>query len=172
MERGLSVTLWALVLAFASVASAQEVPPFDAAVQIPNLEFTPTPALERDYDKYFYYHRADTDYDTAVADFRECDAYARGISLRADGGPHGPLVGAATDAIFGAAQRRDIARRNLRVCMNFKEYRRYGLPRSLWEQIHDREVPGETGEARRERLLQVQARLASGPQPRIGAIAQ
>lgn len=160
-------------LALASAARAQEASLIDpAAIEVPGLEFTPTAAIERDYDKYFYYHRDDTDFATALADLRECDAYARGISLRADGGPNGALVGLATDAIFGAAQRRDIARRNLRVCMGFKDYRRYGLPRSIWEQIHSPEAPGETGEARRQRLLQVQARIASGPQPRVGAIAQ
>lgn len=173
MEYRLWLPLSLFALALEPAAAAWQAPTVEAsAIEVPTLDFTPTPAIERDYDKYFYFHRADTDYPTALADFRECDAYARGISIHTQGGASGPLVGLATDAIFGAAQRRDISRRNLRVCMNFKEYRRYGLTRSLWGQIHDSELPGETGEARRERRLRIQARLASGPQPRIGAIAQ
>jgi len=161
-----------LGIVFGAAAWAQAATPPPDAVEVPDLDFTPTAAFERDYDKYFYYHRANTEFATALADLRECDAYSRGISLRADGGPYGVLAGAATDAIFGAAQRRDIARRNFRVCMGFKEYRRYGLPRSIWTRIHSPEGPGETGEARRERLLRVQARIASGPQPRVGAIVE
>ncbi|HEX8624027.1 MAG TPA: hypothetical protein VF782_03000 [Allosphingosinicella sp.] len=154
-------------------ARAQEAPaPDPAAIEVPDLNFTPTPAIERDFDKYFYFHRGGTELGTALADFRECDAYARGISLRADGGPNGLLAGAATDAIFGAAQRRDIARRNLRVCLGFKEYRRYGLPKSIWDRIHSVRAPGESAEARRQRLLLLQARIASGPQPRVGVIAE
>jgi hypothetical protein len=131
----------------ASAAGAQD------AVEIPNLHFTPTPAIEREYGQYFYYHRDDTDFATALADIRECDAYARGISLRLDGGASGPVVGAVTDAIFGAAQRRDI--------------RRYGLPKAIWSQFN---AEDGADEGTRERMMRIQARIASGPRPPSGAI--
>jgi hypothetical protein len=132
--------------------------------EVPDLSFVPTPAIERGYDKFFVYHREATDFATAYADLKECDAYARGISL------HVPAAGALTalvvDAIVGAAQRHDISRRNMRTCMRFKEYHRYGLPEALWKRVGLDPASGSPGEA--ERLLRLQARIASGPRPPAG----
>lgn len=169
MKLGLLLRLFVLGLAVAPAARAQPGPSTDA-IEVPSLDFTATPAIEGDYDKYFYYHRDDTDFATALADIRECDAYARGISLRLDGAMSGALAGALTDAIFGAAQRRDISRRNRRVCMAFKEYRRYGLPKSIWEQLNPEAGSDGNEEAARLRRFRIQARVASGPRPRVGAM--
>ena len=64
--------------------------PDEATVQMPDLSFTPSPAIEGDYDKYYYFHRADTSFATALADLRECDAFARGLPMRP--GYSGPFV--------------------------------------------------------------------------------
>jgi hypothetical protein len=143
-----------------------------ATVELPNLAFQPTPAIERNYDKYFYFHRDDTSFAAAYEDIRECDALARGITLRLDGGPvTGGVTGVIADAILGSAERRRIRRVNMRMCMGFKDYRIYGLPEALWEQFNFEEGLRQVEEARREQLLQVQARVASGPRPQVGAIA-
>jgi hypothetical protein len=141
------------------------------SIPMPNLSFVPNEGTIRNYDKYFYFHRDDTDFGSALADLQECDAYARGISLRADGSPFtGALTGAAMDAIFGSAQRRRIRRVNMRVCMRYKGYRIYGLPKSLWEQFNFSEGLTHVDESLRQRLLRIQARVASGPRPTIGEI--
>jgi hypothetical protein len=169
VKPGLLLRLFILGLALAPAARAQPVPSTDS-IEGPSLDFTATPAIEGDYDKYFFYHRDDTDFATALADIRECDAYARGISLRLDGAMSGALAGGLTDAIFGAAARRDISRRNRRVCMAFKEYRRYGLPRSIWDQLNPEAGSEGNEDSARQRRFRIQARAASGPRPRAGAM--
>src|SRR6218665_2392877 len=81
----------ALLLCAALPASAQvrPQPPFGpppvidpATVTMPDLTFTSSPQIAENFDKYFYFNRADTDFATAYADLRECDGYARGLSFR------------------------------------------------------------------------------------------
>jgi hypothetical protein len=50
-----------------------------ATIPMPNIAFTPTPDIEENYDKYYVFNRADTDFATAYADLQECDDYARGL---------------------------------------------------------------------------------------------
>ena len=144
-----------------------------SSIPLPDLAFVPDEEDIRNYDKYFYFHRDNTDFATAYSDLQECDAYARGITLRADGSPFtGALTGAAMDAVFGSAERRRIRRVNMRVCMRYKEYRLYGLPKSLWERFNFSEGLTRVDESERQRLLRIQARVASGPRPSIGEIAR
>lgn len=170
------VSIVGLIAAFCCAPSlrAQSVaaPAIDpAAIVVPDLRFTPDPGTIRNFDKYVYFHRDDTDFATAYADLRECDAYARGVGFYVDGSPFtGVLTGIAVDAIFGSAERRRIRRVNMRVCMRFKEYRIYGLPETLWERINFEEGNRRVPESERERLLQIQARIASGPRPTVGEV--
>jgi len=160
---------------------AQEAP----ALALPDLNFTPSPQAAEDFDKYFYFHRAETDFATAYADLQECDGYARGLSFRTVGGPvpypyAGTLAGALggaigsalADAVWGSAERRRLRRVNMRTCMGFKGYRIYGLPKSIWEQFNFEEGNAHIEEGRRQQLLQLQARAASGPAPQVGEITQ
>lgn len=142
-----------------------------SAIEVPDLSFTPDPATLRNLDKYVYFHRDGTDFATAFADIRECDALARGVGFYIGGSPFtGALTGVAVDAIFGSAERRRIRRANMRVCMRFKEYRIYGLPEAVWERFNFEEGNQRTPEAERERMLRVQARIASGPRPTLGEV--
>jgi hypothetical protein len=146
-----------------------------ATIPMPNLAFTPTPEIEGNYDKYFVFNRADTDFATAYDDLRECDGYARGLAYR---GPQvygqgilGDMIGSAiTDAIYGSAERRRQRRLNMQTCMRFKEYRVFGLAKELWEEFNFEEGNARIPEDRRQRLLQIQARVASGPAPAIGEV--
>jgi hypothetical protein len=180
----------ALLFGAAVPASAQvrrttpQMPPPQidpATIPMPNLTFTPTPQIEGNYDKYFYFHRTDTDFMTAYADLRECDGYARGLAVRANYVPYagpglvtgavGGAIGAVVaDMVFGSAERRKQRRINMITCMRFKDYRVFGLPESLWESFNFEEGTRRVPEQERQRLLQVQARVASGPAPTVGEV--
>ena len=164
-----------------------------ASIPMPSLAFTPTDEDVRNYDKYFYFHREENDFVAAYADLQECDGYARGLAFRtrsdpsvlgnpglvpptmagAVGGAIGYAIGSAmADAIFGSAERRRQRRINMRTCMEFKGYRTYGLSKSLWEEFNFDEGNSRIEEDRRQRLLQLQARAASGPTPNVGEITE
>ncbi len=55
--------------------------PSPEGLVLPKLDFTATPEIEADFEKYFYFHRAGTSFAEAYADLRECDALASGSSL-------------------------------------------------------------------------------------------
>jgi hypothetical protein len=155
-----------------------------STVPFPELAFQPDEEAIRNYVKYFYFHRENNDFATAHADLLECDAYARGFASLPSvnvyvpyggvvGGALGGAIGSAmADAIWGSAQRRQLRRINMRTCMTFKGYRTYGLPKSLWEEFNFEEGLSSVEEGRRAQLLQVQARVASGPTPQVGEMVE
>jgi hypothetical protein len=164
-------------------AAPPEIDP--ATIEMPTLTFTPTPDIEGNYDKYFYFNRADTNFMTAYRDLRECDDYARGVAFHTSyaGAPYpyaGTMTGAiggvianvAVDLMFGSAERRRQRRINMLTCMRFKEYRVFGLPENLWERFNFEEGIRRVPENERQRLLQLQARVASGPAPTVGEVMQ
>jgi hypothetical protein len=152
-----------------------------ASITMPNLSFTPTPQIAENFDKYFFFNRAGTDFMTAYEDLRECDGYARGLAYRGNYVPYvgpglvtgaiGGAVGAVVaDMVFGSAERRKQRRINMMTCMRFKEYRVFGLPENLWEEFNFEEGTRQVPEAERQRMLQMQARVASGPAPTVGEV--
>jgi hypothetical protein len=56
--------------------------------------------------------------------------------------------------------------------MGFKEYRTYGLSKDLWAEFNFDEGNKAVEDARREELLRMQARAASGPRPQTGEMGQ
>ncbi len=148
-----------------------------SSIPIPNVAFEPTAQDVSNYDKYFYFHRSGTDFATAYADLQECDGYARGLTYRVSGGGYHGVLGnmmadAIADAIHGSAERRRQRRSIMRTCMRFKGYQAYGLRKSLWEAFNFEEGNARIEEGERQRLLRLQARVASGPVPRIQEIRQ
>ncbi len=150
------------------------------AVEMPDLAFEPDPGIEADYEKYFFFHREDTSFDQAFADITECDALAHGVTRYGNDWPStvsqsamdlGPVLGSMTaltnpgDAIFGSGERRWIRRYNMRTCMFYKGYGRYGLEKTLWQAFHFEEGLGRKNERVRLVALLKQARVASGPKP-------
>ncbi|URD61798.1 hypothetical protein M8312_04600 [Sphingomonas sp. KRR8] len=147
----------------------------------PRLDFTATPEAEAGFDKYFFFHRANTSFEEAYADIRECDSLASGSSIYMGGDAStmagavaqygmagvvgGAIGGAIADAIFGSAARREQRRTNLRNCMSFKGYQRYGLTRDLWTAFNFEEGNGRKREPVRLHALALQALVASGPKP-------
>ena len=187
--RGLCLALLALPVGSALQAQAiKNEPPMRhfteaevAEIAMPVLAFEPTQEATDDIDKYFYFHRAETGFDEAYADILECDSLSSGISIYrgADqsmmtqaavqygiGGVIGGAIGSAlADAIFGSAQRRQARRTNMRTCMYFKGYDRFGLAKDQWEEFNFEEGNGRKEEDVREQALLKQARVASGPRP-------
>ena len=157
-----------------------------AAIELPELAFKPTAEDTGTYDKYYYFHREGTSFDEAFADVSECDSLASGISYYRGGSePYpgyyatqygmGGVIGGAigevlADAIFGSSERRKVRRINMRNCMGFKGYQRYGLNKDLWQAFNFEEGHGREDEATRNAALLKQARVASGDKPKQEAI--
>lgn len=181
-----------LTLAFGAqtstaLAAQPQAAPDPRGIAMPALDFTPTPEIEADFEKYFYFHRAGTSFAEAYADIKECDALASGANYYGGGneaaiagataqygalaaGVGGAIGSAMADAIFGSAQRRKMHRVNVRNCMNFKEYKRYGLSRDRWTEFNFEEGMGRKKEDVRETALRQQALVASGPAPTTKAL--
>lgn len=182
--------LLALLLPLPSVAQSQAItsgPPVRTftqaeieAVAMPDLAYEPDPEIEADFEKYFFFHREDTSFDQAFADISECDALAHGITRYGSDWPPtasqrttdlGPVLGSMTaltnpvDAIFGSGERRWIRRYNMRTCMFYKGYDRYGLEKTLWQAFHFEEGFSRENARDRYAALLKQARVASGPKP-------
>lgn len=166
----------------ASAQTGQEPAPDAVAIAaeggpLPELTFVPDEEIQRNYFKYFFFHRADTDVETAYADLRECDDYTRDLAVRATysggGGVLGAVLGSAlSDAIHGASQRRMQRRMIMRTCVGYKGYSAFGLRKDLWEAFNFDEGNDSPAEERRQQFLRVQARVAVGPRPTIGEMVQ
>ena len=159
-----------------------------AAVPMPDLAFDAAKVGPDDFEKYFIFHREGAAFPEAYADITECDALASGISIYRgmDAGQmasnmvqYGVLAGAIggaianvmIDAIFGSAERRKARRVNLRNCMYFKGYDRYGLEKEAWQKFNFEEGLSKTdADVRADKLL-MQARVASGPTPKLEKLA-
>lgn len=154
-----------------------------ATLEMPQLDFSPTPEIERNYAKYFYFHRENTDFDTALADLRECDQLARKMSNAAPavnvpypyagtmaGAGGGLLAALIIDATKGSADRRSMRRISMGNCMTFKQYKSYGLAKELWVKFNWEEGFSEPKESERIEKLLLQAKVASGPRPTRGEL--
>lgn len=158
-----------------------------AAVAFPELSFEETSEISKDYDKYFYFHRPHTNFEQAYADITECDALVSGINIyvvandaaiASAAAQYGYAAAAAgnviaslmVDAIFGSAERRKARRSNIRHCMFYKGYVRYGLKKELWQAFNFEEGNNREDAGTREDSFLKQARVVSGPSPRQEAL--
>jgi hypothetical protein len=154
-------------------------------VQVPSLTFEITPLNAADFDKYYYFNRADTDFRTALTDLLDCDGLARGLSsgrgwvdtpypynTSAAGAAGGIIGNLLVSAIFGSAEIRRLRRVNMRNCMFYKGYQRYGLDKEIWEEFNFEEGLDGVSEEARIGFLRQQARIASGPRPQQEALGQ
>lgn len=188
---GIARIAW-LLLPLASAAQAQyidnspQVKEFTeeeiAAVPMPELAFDAGKVAPGDFEKYFYFQRPQTGFAEALRDINECDALAQGtnIYMGADqwtiqnamlqygafaGAAGGAIAGLLIDGIFGSSARRMQRRTNMRQCMHFKGYDRYGLEKDLWQEFHFEEGFSAADKSERIAKLKMQARVASGPAP-------
>ena len=178
MFRKSSMPHWGLSLA-AAVFAAQPLAAQDGQAG----KAAPADKAEKENEKTVFY-RAGTDFDTALADVQECDGYARGISYHIGGGPvpypyagtvagsvGGAIGSVLADAIFGAAERRKLRRRNMRTCMGFKEYTRFGVSEAAWKSYAFTEDEAE-GDEKRQVVLRMHAKIASAPTAPQGEIVE
>lgn len=162
----------------AGSASAQTVGgnglPDPATITIPDMS-AGTPELDSAGDaKYFYFHKAGVSFERAAADFVECFGYAippiPPVKLPAfvlldenakRGGHVGPspygLVGEAIGAILMPSLLRRSAMGNMRVCMGYKNYKRYPTTKETYLVLNE-------GDDLRASILML-AKIASGPAP-------
>jgi hypothetical protein len=161
-----------VAIPYSSYIAAMDNPQgFDASqLVMPVLTFEETSGARENFDKYFYFRRENTDFVTAVRDVVECDEAVSGMAgnirwVDATTGPAagvGGLVGnILVQAVFGSAERRRFRRQNVRRCMHFKGYGRYGLPEELWRAFNFQEGNGETDAGPRARMLLQQAYVAA-----------
>lgn len=145
-----------------------------ATLELPNLQFSESLEDAKNYDKYYYFRRDNTDFATAYADITECDGYARGLvsGYRYQDAPYpyaGTLAGAAGGmianammaAIFVPGEKRRMRRVNMRQCMGFKGYDRLPLSKEPWSAFNFEEGTGAEEEASRLKALKLQALVAS-----------
>jgi hypothetical protein len=143
-------------------------------LEMPKLDYSVTPEDEKNFDKYYYFRRDETDFPSAYADITECDGYARGLvsSYKYQDAPYpyaGTIAGAAGGAIanvmmaaiFVPGEKRRMRRVNMRQCMGFKGYERLGLNKELWETFNFEEGTGAEEEESRLKALKLQALVAS-----------
>lgn len=165
-----------VVVTVALPAAGEAIDP--AAIPMPDLVFKPDPKFEKDFDKYYYFNRLDTDFATALKDLRECDGLSRGLARpfgnidtpypynsNAPGIIGGAIANVMISAIVGSAQVRATRRVNMRNCMYYKGYDRFGLPKDMWQKFNFEEGFNELPEDERQGFLKQQARVASGPRP-------
>jgi len=145
-----------------------------AAVNVPDVEFDTRRARPADFEKYFYFHRQNTTFSQAFADISECDDLSNGrANYNSSVDPFlGPIGSLLADAIYGSSERRAIRRINMRNCMGFKGYDRFGLTKKLWRKFNFEEGGGREDEDVREAALLQQARVASGSKPKAKALAR
>jgi hypothetical protein len=158
------------------------------AVPMPALAFTVTPQIAGDFDKYYYFHREGVSFDEAFADISECDRMSSGLAAYTGssepypgyyasqygiGGAIGGAIGEVfADMLHGSAARRAMRRVNMRNCMGYKGYQRYGLAKDLWEVFNFEEGNGRKDDDIRTAKLMQQAKVASGPKPQTGVLAR
>lgn len=187
MSRKSFTGLIASLALVASAAGAQDakpkvdpmtVVPDPATVPMPKLDFASTPLIEADFDKYYFFNRANTSFEEALADLRDCDGFARGLSsgykyqeapypytYTMAGAAGGVIANVMIAAIFGSAEKRRLRRVNMRRCMGYRGYARFGLEKDLWQEFNFEEGFSGEGEDKRQAMLAQQAKVASGPRP-------
>lgn len=164
----------------AGLLSAEEV----SRIEMPQLDDGQPSSDGYEPDKYFYFHRSDTDVPAAYADIVECDGYAANLSSGMNyaeapypytgtmaGAVGGAIGNAMVDAIYGSAERRRIRRVNMRACMGFKGYERYPLSKSLWTKFNFEEGFDSVALPERQRAFRVQALVASKAVP-VGEVLE
>lgn len=145
--------------------------PDPATVEMPDLAFAANPQIVTTFDKYYYFHRADTSFQEALADIRECDGYARGLAMSSNyntpyyspsmaGAVGGAIGSAIAVAIFGSAELRKQRRVNMRRCMHYKGYQRFGLEKERWQKFNFEEGLSGVKEVDRQHMLAQQAKVA------------
>jgi hypothetical protein len=148
--------------------------PDPATIPMPKLEFAEIAADVDNYEKYYYFNRTSTSFAEALGDLRDCDELSRGLRTGAGinqaayaqyGIASAAIASALVAAIFGSSAKRQMRRVNIRRCMHYKGYARYGLTKDLWISFNFEEGFSGLDEPKRQGFLFQQAKVASGAKP-------
>jgi hypothetical protein len=169
----------AALVALGAVNVAAIEPPSPSSgntVVLPDLTFQATPSDVDHYWRYYYIHKPGISFATARSDFLECNAYSASIQMQRDpdfvpyGGDAPPntfdigdaafaqwgLVGVLIVGIANDDVNLETERENMRVCVTYKGYTRYGTTKAIWNSLYK-----GTNDEIATRL----ATIASGPTP-------
>jgi hypothetical protein len=153
-----------------------------SAIVLPSLEFISNDKIIEQFHKNYFFHREGVDFKTALSDLNECEYYSTfnepwvrpptfmPFALNSIGGARTkPSYNRPTlmSAVFGGMVMKPLSRRmhnaNMRTCMNFRGYSRYGLTEEINTEI---EKNGQ------EESLLIRAMIASGSKPKVESINQ
>ncbi len=135
--------------------SAQSVDP--TTISLPDLGSAP-PSHSETYEDDFYFYKPGVPYQTALSDIKECDFYSRVLNPTSRVLPFVPVgksidpestqakvltnawfmygpVGMAIAAIAIDSVRSDMQHSNMRRCMQFHGYQRYGTSGSISSEL-------------------------------------
>jgi hypothetical protein len=171
MRKTATITGIAAMLALPSVAEAQTTAD-PATIAIPALDRAISAADRADFDKYFYFHRDGTDFSAALADIRYCDGLASGLTPGTGNPAPGGMAIAVVAGAIASGNRRALRRVNLRRCMFFKGYQRFGVAKAVWVQFNFEEGTKPLAESERMPFLLQQAKIASGARPAGEALGE
>lgn len=166
--------VFSIALALAAQAPSANLPPSAEIV----AAYLPSRADPEHFWRYFFFWKNGIAPEAARTDLVECADYARDPVLWAripermplEGGVRGPngtegafgLTGAVIFSLTEGGLVRRIALANMRHCMGFKGYGRYGLSAALWRPLN---------EGSPERVIERLAIIAAGPEPRQTRLA-
>ncbi len=156
------------------LAAEPQAAPADVGAQV--AAYRPAAEDEGQFRKYFFFRKTGVSPQDARADLAECRGYTRGLVYApllpkhvpparwavqgADSHMYG-LGGEVALALVSPALVRAVAAANLRKCMGFKGYERYGLSKDLWEALNPKDA---------DQALALQAQIAAGPAPAQAAL--
>jgi len=170
-----------LALVAALLLAPAQALPEPATIAVPDVRAAvDAKAREQGY-KFYYFHKTSTTFAEAHQDLRECRAYlpvggpaqvpgfvawsGDGTSPRRSpaGGQAYGLVGAAIGSIIAGPMERGLRSNKMRRCMETRGYARYPIAEADWKSINEGEE---------DRLVAMQAKLASGPAPADAAVVK
>lgn len=163
--------------------SAQDALPDPATVVPPDVAVVGNAKAIEDGHKFFYFHNPSVSFAEAYADIAECRGFlVTGAPaalpgfrpwvepVRRDTQPYFPgislldiAVRSAIGSIIVPKLERGLRNNKLRRCMEPRGYARYPAPETAWQTLNEGEEP---------RLIAMQAKLASGPQPAASQVTE
>jgi hypothetical protein len=154
--------------------------PDPASIATPDVTPSSDPKIRENGYKFYYFHRSDVSFEEAYQDLRECRTHLVSGGPAALPGfiPWGeqhqrekvegtPLVGGlvvgAIAAVVIPKMIRGQQSNKMRRCMGTRGYDRYAIPEETWNLLN---------EGDEQQLIQLQAKLASGPKPADEAVTR
>lgn len=163
----------AMILPGVEPAALAQSLPDPATISVPDVTPSSDPKVVKDGYKFYYFHHPRISFAEAYQDLTECRAHLVAGGPAAVPGfipwdeahrretpqltpPYG-LIGGAVAAIILPKMERGVRSNKMRRCMGTRGYARYAITEANWDRLNE-------GDERQ--LILMQAKLASGPQPR------